>query len=38
LHARVAALIDEAVTSKSPDATPDGFIYRRIGKAAGPIA
>ena len=38
LHARMAALIDEAVTAKSPDATPDGFIYRRIGKTAGPIA
>ncbi|RZS77762.1 pyrroloquinoline quinone biosynthesis protein E [Phyllobacterium myrsinacearum] len=38
LHARMAALIEEAVTAKSPDAAADGFIYRRIGKTAGPIA
>ena len=37
LHARMGALIKEAVNTKTSDQTPDAFTYRRIGRVAEPI-
>jgi pyrroloquinoline quinone biosynthesis protein E len=38
LHARMGALIKEAIDTKASDATPDAFTYRRIGRVVEPIA
>ncbi len=37
LHARMGALIKEAVNTKASDQAPDAFTYRRIGRVAEPI-
>ena len=33
LHARMGALINEAISTKTADTTPDAFTYRRIGRS-----
>jgi len=38
LHARMGALIKEAIDTKASDATPDAFTYRRIGRVVEPTA
>ena len=38
LHARMGALIKEAVNTKGSDQAPDAFTYRRIGRVAEPTA
>lgn len=37
LHARMGALITEAINTKASDTAPDAFTYRRIGRVAEPM-
>ena len=37
LHARMGALITEAIKTKASDTAPDAFTYRRIGRVAEPM-